>query len=74
VTVIASDATLADAASTAIFIAGPNAWENTARKLGIDQVLRVDANGQIQVTRKLQARLQMPGSETRQTVWTTVDL
>jgi len=74
VTVIAGNATLADAASTALFIAGPNHWQGVARALGVDQVLRVDANGHIQVTRKLQSRLQMPESETRQTVWATVDL
>jgi FAD:protein FMN transferase len=73
VTVIASDATLADAASTAIFIAGPEHWQNVARKLGVDQVLRVDVTGQVQVTRKLQSRLQLPSSETRQTLWRVVD-
>ena len=59
VTVIANDATLADAASTALFIAGPDQWQNVARAMGVDQALRVDASGQIQVTRKLQARLQL---------------
>jgi thiamine biosynthesis lipoprotein len=73
VTVIASDATVADAASTALFIAGPNAWQSTARKLGIDQVLRIDASGQVQVTAKLHARLQTPSTDSRRSVWTVVD-
>ncbi len=74
ITVIAKDATLADAASTALFIAGPQRWQSMAHKLGIDQVLRVDASGQVQVTRTLQSRLQRPSSETRQVAWTIVDL
>jgi len=73
VMVIASDATLADAASTALFIAGPNQWRDVAHSLGVDQVLRIDANGQLQVTRKLQTRLQMPGRESRPTDWLVVD-
>jgi thiamine biosynthesis lipoprotein len=73
VTVIASDATLADAASTALFIAGPNQWRDVARSLGIDLVLRVDASGQVQVTAKLQARLQTPSTDSRRSVWTVVD-
>jgi thiamine biosynthesis lipoprotein len=73
VTVIASDATLADAASTALFIAGPNGWQNVARKLGIDQALRVDASGEVQVTAKLHARLQTPSTDSRRSVWTVVD-
>lgn len=73
VTVIANDATLADAASTALFVAGPDRWQSVARAMGVDQVLRVAADGHIQVTRKLQSRLQLPAAELRQTVWTTVD-
>ncbi|HYM35444.1 MAG TPA: FAD:protein FMN transferase [Steroidobacteraceae bacterium] len=74
VTVIAADATAADAASTAIFVAGPNRWREIARALGIQQVLRVDANGQIEVSRALAARLRTPSSEPRQTPWTQIDL
>jgi thiamine biosynthesis lipoprotein len=73
VTVIANDATLADAASTALFVAGPDQWQSIARAMGVDQVLRVAADGHIQVTRKLQSRLQLPAAELRQTMWTTVD-
>lgn len=58
VTVIARDATLADAASTALFVAGPDRWTQVARAFGVTQALRVDASGRIEVTRALQRRLQ----------------
>jgi thiamine biosynthesis lipoprotein len=74
VTVVASDATLADAASTAIFVAGRTAWRAVARDLGIRQVLRMDADGSVEVSRELAARLRSPGSEARQIAWRTIDL
>jgi thiamine biosynthesis lipoprotein len=73
VTVIASDATLADAASTALFIAGPAHWLQVAHAFGVDQVLRVDAAGQVQVTAKLHARLRMPSTESRRNEWAVVN-
>lgn len=57
VTVISSDATLADAASTALMAAGPQHWQRIARQLGVHEVLRVDATGAIEVTAALYARL-----------------
>jgi FAD:protein FMN transferase len=74
VTVVARDATTADAASTAIFVAGPARWREIAQALGVSEVLRVDANGSIEVSRALMAKLRMPGSEPRQIPWTQVDL
>ncbi|MDX1561545.1 MAG: FAD:protein FMN transferase [Gammaproteobacteria bacterium] len=50
VTVVASDAVLADAAATALFVAGPDDWQRTADRLGIAAVLRVDASGRIEMT------------------------
>ena len=58
VTVISMDATLADAASTALMAAGPDKWQRIARQLGVRDVLRVDASGAIEVTAALYARLQ----------------
>jgi thiamine biosynthesis lipoprotein len=49
VTVIATNCTLADAASTAIMAAGAQ-WQLVAKQLHISQVLRVDATGEIEVT------------------------
>ena len=49
--------TLSDAASKPIFIAGPAEWRETARKMEIGLVLRVDRDGAIQVTEALSRRL-----------------
>ncbi len=58
VTVIARDATVADAASTALFVSGPDHWTQIAHAYGVSLALRVDASGRIEVTRALQRRLQ----------------
>jgi thiamine biosynthesis lipoprotein len=57
ITVFASNATLADAASTALFIAGPDRWLDMAKRLGVIGVVRIDASGRVQATRSLQPRL-----------------
>jgi thiamine biosynthesis lipoprotein len=58
VTVIADNGTLADAAATALFVAGPDAWLPVAAELGIAAVLRVDASGTIEMTPSMRERLQ----------------
>ena len=50
--------TLSDALSKPIFIAGPAGWRDMARKLDSPLVMRVDANGQVQVTEALEKRLE----------------
>lgn len=57
VTVIHTDATLADAAATALFIAGPQHWIETAKALGIDTVMLIDSNGKIHLSEKMQQRI-----------------
>jgi FAD:protein FMN transferase len=74
VTVLADDATWADAASTAVFVAGPQAWQAVARRLHIKYVLRVDASGSVAVSRALYTRLRSAGSDALQLGWTMVDL
>jgi len=74
VTVVTRDATMADAASTALFIAGPSAWRQTAAALDVAFALRIDASGQVEVTRALRDRLHATSSETHQTDWTVVTL
>lgn len=49
--------TLSDAGSKPIFIAGPDGWVAAARKMGIVQVLRVDAHGEISASRVMAQRL-----------------
>jgi thiamine biosynthesis lipoprotein len=58
VTVIAADARLADAASTALFVAGPAAWLEVARRLGVTAALRVDASGRIEMTPAMRDRIE----------------
>ncbi|MGB4673810.1 MAG: FAD:protein FMN transferase [Azovibrio sp.] len=53
--------TLSDALSKPIFIAGPGHWQEAARQVGVNQVLRVDTDGRIQVSRALRARLTFLG-------------
>jgi thiamine biosynthesis lipoprotein len=66
VTVIARDGLIADAAATALFIAGPDAWPRIARDLGVDQVMRVDNNGVVTITPAMAARVQVEGTPTVQ--------
>lgn len=60
--------TLSDASSKPIFIAGPDKWRELARQLKIDMVMRVDGEGQIQLTQALNERIQVIGQPTRLTV------
>lgn len=57
VTVIAADGITADAAATALFVAGPDRWRDVARLLGVDSVLRVDSSGDIEMTETMRKRL-----------------
>lgn len=52
--------TLSDASSKPLFIAGKE-WPRLARKLGIAQVLRVDADGSVEVSASLHRRLEYVG-------------
>lgn len=54
VTVIAGDAELADAAATALFVAGPAQWKDIARSMGVRDVLLVDKAGKTYLTRNLE--------------------
>jgi FAD:protein FMN transferase len=57
VTVLHRDAALADAASTALFVAGPQEWRATARALGVDQAMLVTEEGAVILTPALAQRL-----------------
>mgnify|MGYP001824941822 CR=1 FL=1 len=57
VTVIHADAALADAAATAIFVAGVKDWQRIAAALGIEAVLLVDDQGTIHMTPAMQKRI-----------------
>lgn len=57
VTVLHTDSGLADAAATALFIAGPEGWLSIAKNLGLKDIMLVDSNGTIHVTPSMIKRL-----------------
>ncbi len=57
VTVIHEDAARADAAATALFVAGPESWPEVADALGITHVLFVGVDGTIQMTTPMSERV-----------------
>ena len=57
VTVIHQDAGLADAAATALFVAGSKNWRKIARNMGIQLVMLIDAEGNIQMTPAMEKRI-----------------
>lgn len=60
VTVITENAALADAASTALLVAGEKNWPYIAHLMGIDQVLVMTQDQQLQATPKMAARVTFP--------------
>lgn len=56
VTVIARDCARADAAATALFIAGPDEWPMIARAMAVDTVMRVAPDGAVTLTPAMEAR------------------
>lgn len=63
VTVLADDPVLADAAATALFVAGRERWLQIAGRLGIASALRVDASGTVEMTESMSARLKLPEAD-----------
>ncbi len=59
VTVVSTDAATADAAATALFVAGPAQWPRIAARMGITQVLLVDSAGVLHMTPAMQQRLHL---------------
>ena len=57
VTVLSTDAGMADAAATALMVAGPEAWPEVAAKLGLEAVMVVRADGAIELTPAMQPRI-----------------
>jgi thiamine biosynthesis lipoprotein len=63
-TVLHKSGALADAASTALFIAGPNDWQKVAKKMGVTDVMMVDKQGRIIMTPSMQKRIKLePGNQ-----------
>lgn len=58
VTVVNNDAATADAAATALFVAGPEGWRKVARNMGIKEVMLIDENMTVYMTPEMAARIQ----------------
>jgi len=64
VTVIDIDAALADAAATALTVAGLDDWHRIAQQLGLEYVMLVDASGQITMNPAMANRIEFqPGKQ-----------
>ncbi len=63
--VIHKNGALADAAATALSVAGPDHWLETARNMGLKEVLLVDARGRLHMTVKMKARLSISDPQAR---------
>ncbi|NOZ37926.1 MAG: FAD:protein FMN transferase [Gammaproteobacteria bacterium] len=59
VTVILGDAATADAAATALFVAGPSGWQTIARKMHLRYVMLVDKKGEIFMTPAMAKRIEL---------------
>lgn len=59
VTVLHTDATVADAAATALFVAGPSDWPRIAARLGIRHVLLVDDGDVAHMTPAMSERVRL---------------
>jgi len=70
VTVIHNNAATADAASTALFVAGPTNWEKIAKKMGVDQVMLIDKNGKIYLTPKMRQRIEIKNEQAQEIITT----
>jgi thiamine biosynthesis lipoprotein len=59
VTVIHDNAGVADAAATALFIAGPQRWVDIAKSMGIKYVMLVDTKGNIHMNPAMEKRIHL---------------
>lgn len=59
VTVLTEDAALADAASTALFIAGPRLWAEIAKKMNVRYVMLISDDNKIYLTQAMAERIEL---------------
>ena len=64
VTVIHQNAGIADAAATALFVAGAEHWHEIARAMDIKYVMLIDTNLRVHMNPAMQKRIHMVNSET----------
>jgi len=65
VTIITDEGILADAAATALVVAGVDGWPEVARALDLQQIAVVDANGTVYLTPAMDKRMQFTGDVER---------
>jgi len=65
VTLIANEGIVADAAATALVVAGLDGWPAVARALNLNQVLVVDESGMVYLTPEMEQRMQFSGDVKR---------
>ncbi|MDH4274796.1 MAG: FAD:protein FMN transferase, partial [Gammaproteobacteria bacterium] len=65
VTVVYATGAKADASATALMVAGPAHWQQTARTLGLKQVMLVASDGSVHITPALQARIKFEKNPAR---------
>ncbi len=68
VTVITDNAAKADAAATALFIAGGDHWLEIARSMKLDQVMLIDKEGVVHITPAMQKRLKFEGAAPKKVI------
>lgn len=59
VTVIHPNGTVADAADDALFVAGAGRWKEIARRMGVTQVMLIDADMNVHMTPQMAERVRM---------------
>lgn len=64
-TVIHRDAALADAAATALIVAGPKRWAEVARDMGVREAMLIDSDGNVQLTPAMRERVRFAAAEPR---------
>jgi thiamine biosynthesis lipoprotein len=68
VTVISDEGWFADAAATALIVAGLDDWQEVARALDLEQVMLVDESGKAWLTPKMNERLEFVDGVDREVV------
>ena len=68
VTVIHDNAGVADAAATALFVAGPEGWHAIASSMGIKYVMLIGSDGRIYMNPAMQRRIHLADPETSRIV------
>ncbi len=68
VTVIHDSGILADAAATAIFVAGPNRWQQIAKSLGVNKVMLITSEKEIILTPEMDKQITILDSTLKKTI------